>query len=266
MTLLLQVSDAHFGTERPQVVEALVELSRQLAPDLLILSGDLTQRARIAQFEAAAAFVRRLAVPRVLAIPGNHDIPLFDVVTRFGDPYARYRAAFGDDLEPTFSAPDCLVLAVKTTRRYRHVDGEISAEQRSRVARKLQEASSRQLRVVVVHQPVAVPRASERHNVVHGAAEAIRAWGEAGADVILAGHIHLPFVLPLHEGAELKRPLWAVNAGTAVSSRTRHDAGNSVNVLRASESERACSIEHWGYSEPAGAFIRSASLSLDLAP
>lgn len=266
MTLLLQVSDAHFGTERPPVVEALVELSRQLAPDLLILSGDLTQRARAAQFEAAVAFVRRLAVPRVLAIPGNHDIPLFDVVTRFSDPYARYRRAFGSDLEPTFSAPNCLVLGVKTTRRYRHVDGEISAEQRSRIVRGLQQASSQQLRVLVLHQPVAVPRASERHNVVHGAADAIHAWGQAGADVILAGHIHLPFVLPLHESAQLNRPLWAVNAGTAVSSRTRNDAGNSVNVLRASESGRACGVEQWSYSEPSGAFVRAVSLSLDLAP
>lgn len=266
MTLLLQVSDAHFGTERPAVVEALVELSRELAPDLLILSGDLTQRARTAQFEAAAAFVRRLAVPRVLAIPGNHDIPLFDLFARFSDPYARYRRAFGEDLEPTFSASDCLVLGVKTTRRYRHVDGEISAEQRSRVARKLQEASPQQLRVLVLHQPLAVPRASERHNVVHGAADAIRTWSEAGADVILAGHIHLPFVMPLREGGGMNRPVWAVNAGTAVSSRIRNDAGNSVNVLRASESARACNVEHWGYSEAAGAFVCSASLSLDLAP
>lgn len=266
MTLLLQVSDAHFGTERRPVVDALVALSRQLEPDLLILSGDLTQRARTVQFEAAAAFVRRLAVPQVLAIPGNHDIPLLDLVTRFSDPYLRYRKTFGDDLEPSFSAPDCLVLGVKTTRRYRHVDGEISPEQRSRVARRLQQASPEQLRVVVLHQPVAVPRASERHNVVHGAADAVRAWGQAGADVILAGHIHLPFVLPLHEGAQLNRPLWAVNAGTAVSSRIRNDAGNSVNVLQAGESGRACSVEQWAYSEPSGAFVRSVKLSLDLAP
>jgi 3',5'-cyclic AMP phosphodiesterase CpdA len=265
VTLLLQVSDAHFGTERPPVVEALIELSRQLAPDLLVLSGDLTQRARTAQFDAAAAFVERLAIPRVFAIPGNHDIPLFDLVTRFSDPYARYRKSFGAELEPTFSAPDCLVLGVNTTRRYRHVDGEISTEQRIRVARELQQASSRQLRVIVIHQPLAVPRTSEQHNVVHGAADAIRAWGQAGADVILAGHIHLPFILPLHESAQLKRPLWAVNAGTAVSSRTRYDAGNSVNVVRASGSERGCSVEQWAYSEPSGAFIRSGSLSLDLA-
>jgi 3',5'-cyclic AMP phosphodiesterase CpdA len=265
MTVILQVSDPHFGTERPPVVEALVAFSRELAPDLLVLSGDITQRARHVQFEAAAAFVARLNVPRVLAIPGNHDIPLFELPERFRDPYGRYRAAFGSELEPRFSAPDCLVLGVKTTRRYRHTDGEISAEQRQRVCVELRNASSGQLRVVVLHQPVAVPRHSERHNVSHGSVAAVQAWAEAGADVLLAGHIHLPFVLPLHEVmAPLARKLWAVNAGTAVSRRVRFDAGNSVNVLRTSSSEpRLGTLEHYGFSQPSGAFVRTAEIRLD---
>ncbi len=261
MTRLLQVSDAHFGTERPEVVEALVTLSKRLAPDLLVLSGDVTQRARRGQFAAAAAFVRRLDIANVLAIPGNHDIPLFDVSSRALSPYARYQAAFGPELEPSFRAADCLVLGVKTTRRYRHVDGEISLEQRQRVARALSEAHPEQLRVVVTHQPVAVPRLSEAQNVAHGAEPAIRDWHDAGADVILAGHIHLPFVLPLHELYGFPRPLWAVNAGTAVSSRIRHDAGNSVNLLAASTGRR-CELEQWTYSDPAREFLLGARLSL----
>jgi 3',5'-cyclic AMP phosphodiesterase CpdA len=265
VTVLLQVSDAHFGTERPRVVEALLALSRQLEPDLLVLSGDLTQRARSAQFDAARAFVQRLAIANVLAVPGNHDIPLFDLPARLRDPYAGYKRVFGADLEPRFDAPDCLVLGVKTTRRYRHVDGEVSAGQRSRVARDLQEASPQQVRIVVLHQPVVVPRSSEQKNVVHGAALAITAWAEAGADVILAGHIHLPFIVPLHEVARLERPLWAVNAGTAVSARVRYDAGNSVNVLRVGEAPRSCFVEHWSYNEPNGAFVRDARVPLDCA-
>jgi 3',5'-cyclic AMP phosphodiesterase CpdA len=228
------------------------------------LSGDITQRARPRQFAAAAAFVRRLNVPKLLAIPGNHDIPLFDLAARFLDPYAHYRREFGENLEPRFSAPDCLVLGVKTTRRYRHVDGEISDEQRLRVARELSSAKSSQLRVVVLHQPVAVPRASEKHNVVHGSRAAVRAWCDAGADVILAGHIHLPFVLPLHEVlAPLPRPMWAVNAGTAVSHRTRHDAGNSVNVLRTSADEpRVGVVEQWTFSPARSAFVRASEVRL----
>jgi len=264
MSVILQISDTHFGTEVPAVVQALEALSHELVPDLLVLSGDITQRARPAQFADAVAFVRRLNIAHQLAIPGNHDVPLFDVATRFLHPYLHYRRAFGNDLEPTFESEDCLVLGVKTTRRYRHTDGEISPDQCKRVAVALRRASPIQLRIVVLHQPVAVPRAAERHNVVHGADAAVRTWADAGADLILAGHIHLPFVLPLHEGPKaLARPLWAVNAGTAVSRRIRHDAGNSVNVLRTSRDEpRVCRLEQWNYFEPRAAFVRSAELRL----
>lgn len=261
MTRLLQVSDAHFGTERPQVVEALVSLSSRLAPHLLVLSGDLTQRARRSQFAAAAAFVRRLAIPGLLAIPGNHDLPLFDLVTRAVAPYARYLQAFGPELEPRFSASDCLVLGVKTTRRYRHTDGEISLEQRESIADALRAARPEQARIIVLHQPIAVPRLSEVQNVVHGAEAAIVAWHDAGADIILGGHIHLPFVLPLHELRSLPRPLWAVNAGTAVSSRIRHDAGNSVNVLDV-VARRRVELQQWTYREAAGEFVLGATLQL----
>lgn len=264
MTVILQVSDPHFGTERAPVVEALVSLCHELSPDLLVVSGDITQRARTAEFAAAAAFVRRLRVPHVLALPGNHDVPLFNLLARALDPYAGYKRAFGAELEPSWSASDCLVLGVKTTRRYRHVDGEISGAQRERVATSLRQASREQLRIVVLHQPVAVPRHSEDKNVVHGHAEAVQAWSEAGADVILAGHIHLPFVLPLHDGCALARPMWAVNAGTAVSSRVRWDAGNSVNVVRTAQPAVAgrCVVEHWAFAETSSAFALSAELNL----
>jgi 3',5'-cyclic AMP phosphodiesterase CpdA len=264
MSVILQISDPHFGTEVPAVLQALEALSQSLAPDLLVLSGDITQRARSRQFGAAAAFVRRLNVAHQLAIPGNHDLPLFDIARRLFDPYGQYRRAFGNNLEPTFECSDCLVLGVNTTRRYRHTDGEISPRQCERVATALHNASPTQLRIIVLHQPVAVPRATEAHNIVHGGDAAVRTWANAGADLILGGHIHLPFVLPLHEVlGPLTHPLWAVNAGTAVSRRTRYDAGNSVNVLRTSrEQPRACELEQWTYFEPTTSFALSATLRL----
>jgi 3',5'-cyclic AMP phosphodiesterase CpdA len=268
MTTIIQISDPHFGTERPEVVSALLELVHRLTPDLVVLSGDVTQRAKAREFAAAAAFIKALAVPRVLAIPGNHDISLFDPVSRFSRPYAGFRSVFGADLEPTFRSPDCLALGVKTTRRYRHVDGEISEEQRGRVAEALRRAQPDQVRLVVVHQPVAVPRASEQKNVVNGHAASIAAWAEAGADVILGGHIHLPFILPLHElQPTLPRHLWAVNAGTAVSSRTRYDAGNSVNVvlIDATRARPSCTVEEWTYLSPHG-FSRRSAVPLELGP
>ena len=134
MTVLLQISDPHFGTELPQVVAALERFVHELRPGVLLLSGDIAQRATAVQFAAARAFVERLGVPTVLAIPGNHDIPLFNLAGRLFAPYAHFARAFGDLLEPQYEDDEVLVLAVNTTRWYRHADGEVSAAQIQRVA------------------------------------------------------------------------------------------------------------------------------------
>ena len=275
MTVLLQVSDPHFGTERAEVVEALERFAHALRPDALLLSGDITQRATRAQFAAARAFVTRLRVPSVLAIPGNHDIPLFNLAARLIAPYGRYRHAFGDDLEPTLETADVCVLALNTTRRYRHEDGAVSAAQIEKIAQRFEAAAPAQWRIVVVHQPVAVTREADRTNLLHGRETALRRWAAAGADLVVGGHIHLPFVLPLRERwPGLARPMWAVQAGTAVSNRVRADAGNSVNVIRigaaagdaawacaadsAKRAPRRCTVEHWDHNAAMQRFERVA--------
>jgi 3',5'-cyclic AMP phosphodiesterase CpdA len=253
MSVLLQLSDPHFGTEQAPVVQALVALAQQLQPDLLLLSGDITQRATRRQFAQARAFTDRLGAP-LLAIPGNHDIPLFDLGQRVLHPYARYREAFGNVLEPTHASHELLVQCVNTTRWYRHKGGTVSSNQIERVARQLRTAEPSQLRVVVVHQPIAVLRASEQHNLLHGHARAQESWAAAGCDVVLGGHIHLPYVMPL---PGLTRPMWAVQAGTCVSRRVRAGAANSVNVLRWGGDTAAgcCLIEQWDYSAATQAFV-----------
>lgn len=255
MSVLLQISDTHFGTEQPHVVEALVNLAAQQRPDVVVLSGDITQRARPAQFRAAKAFVDRLGAP-VLAVPGNHDIPLFDLWTRLRRPYARYIAAFGADLEPLHRSPDLLVVCVNTTRAWRHKHGEISGLQVGRVSRLLEDSGSAQLRVVVVHQPVAVTLAEDVPNRVRGHAAALQRWAAAGADLVMGGHIHLPYVMALQDMA---RPIWAVQAGTAASSRVRKDVPNSVNLLCWGEDSApgCCQIEQWDFSADVGAFVRA---------
>ena len=255
MSVLLQISDTHFGTEQPQVVEALVTLARLQQPDLIVLSGDITQRARPAQFQAARAFMHRLDAPFV-AIPGNHDIPLFDVWMRIRRPYARHIAAFGAELEPVFSSADLMVICVNTTRAWRHKHGEVSAQQVERVAQLLTQAHPDQLRVVVVHQPIAVARTEDAPNLLRGHAAALQAWAAAGADLVMGGHIHLPYVMSVNG---LARPLWAVQAGTAVSARIRAGVPNSVNLLRwgADAPSGLCQIEQWNYATEEHAFVRA---------
>ena len=252
LSVLLQISDTHFGTEQGAVVEALGALAHQQRPDVVVLSGDITQRARPAQFRAARAFVDRLGAP-VLAVPGNHDIPLFDLWARLRSPYGRYSAAFGTDLEPVHRSAELLVVCVNTTRPWRHKDGEVSALQIDRVARLVEHADPAQLRVVVVHQPIAVTRAEDEPNRLRGHAAALQRWAEAGADLVMGGHIHLPYVMPLQG---LARPLWVVQAGTAVSSRVRDGVPNSVNLLRwgADAAPGCCRIEQWDYKADDRAF------------
>jgi len=129
---LLQVSDPHFGTERPEVVEGLLRLAHELVPDVVMFSGDITQRASKAQFTAARTFARAILHrqaseprPSLVAIPGNHDLPLFNPVARLFWPYAGFQAAFGDKLETQWQSPALQLTALNTTRRWRHKDGEV---------------------------------------------------------------------------------------------------------------------------------------------
>lgn len=253
MSVLMQVSDTHFGTEQEPVVEALVAFSRSRRPDVLVLSGDITQRARRDEFAAARVFCDGLGIPVQLVIPGNHDIPLFDVPTRVLSPYRLYRQVFGDDLEPMHDTPDLLVLGVNCTRAWRHKHGEISAMQIRRVAERLRRSNAGQLRIVVTHQPVDVPTGSDENNLVRGHVDAVHAWVEAGADIVMGGHIHLPFIRPLSQRfPELGRSAWCVQAGTAVSNRVRANRPNSVNLVHHEAGSGEAVVERWDYDGNGG--------------
>jgi len=268
MTLLLQISDPHFGTEQPLVVEALLRLANTLQPDLVVMSGDITQRARRAQFSAARAFVGTFGATPFVVVPGNHDIPLYNLFARVAHPYANYRRVFGDDLEPVFESAELLVIGVNTTRAYRRKDGEVSVQQVERVARRLDHATARQLRVVVTHQPVVAARANDIRNLLHGREHAIERWSQAGVDLILSGHIHLPYVAPLHVAyKDLPRQMWAVQAGTSLSSRVRGTVPNSVNVIDYDASNtdaRRAIVARWDFDQASASFEPNMQHELDL--
>lgn len=267
MTVVAHLSDTHFGTERPEVVEALVDWTHAQRPSLLVVSGDVTQRARRTQFDAARAFVDRLGVPRAIVVPGNHDVPLMNLAARAWRPYSGFARAFGSDLEPEHASDMLCVLAVRTTRRWRHVHGQVSDAQVERVAARLARAPDAQLRVVVTHQPAWTIRAQDHRDRLRGGPQAIRSWARAGADLVLGGHIHLPYVAPLHEAIDgLARRMWIAQAGTAVSHRVRNEAPNSVNLIRVAPGARApaCTVERWDCAAPGRAFERVATHALDL--
>lgn len=255
MRPILHLSDTHFGTETPEVVQALLACAASVQPGLVLISGDITQRARRGQFAAAKRFMDSLALPTV-AVAGNHDIPLFNLVLRCLAPYGNYRRYFGPALEPTYEDESVRVIGVNSTRAWRHKNGQLSASQVETVSARLRTANPEQLRIIMLHHPVRALVTSDQHNLVRGHAMAIREWVDAGADLILGGHIHLPYTLPL-EGKASGRSGWAVQAGTAVSSRVRGAAPNSFNLIHypSRPEARTCRVERWDYRSSSAEFV-----------
>lgn len=265
MTRILHLSDLHFGTENAAVTEALLRLGKELQPHLYLLSGDITQRARRAQFAAASAFVERLQAP-LLAVPGNHDLPLFNLAARLLNPYGNYRRAFGNQLEPELETEQLLVVCVNTSRAARHKDGEVSAAQIRRVEERLRQAHPMQLKVVMMHHPVRAVEETDVDNLLVGRERAVPAWVAAGMDLLLAGHIHLPYQVPLG-GSHPERRAWAIQAGTGISQRVRGSIPNSVNLIEyAPGSPRRCRLTRWDHAADLNRFTALPSRDLPLAP
>ena len=249
MRRVLHVSDLHFGTEQLPVVEALLALIHLLRPDAVLMSGDITQRARTSQFRRAAEFVRLLGCP-ALCVPGNHDLPLYNLWGRFFNPYGQYRRWMCADLEPVWQNPFFMVVGVNTTHPRRHKNGVVSTQQIAQVSSTLAAATPGQVRIVMAHHPVRAAVPADRANLLIGRDQAVPAWLDAGADIILGGHIHLPYCLPLQGSLPGQRSGWVVQAGTAVSHRLRGNVPNSVNLIaRASDNTLCdtCFAERWDF-------------------
>ncbi|MBR9829072.1 MAG: metallophosphoesterase [Oceanospirillales bacterium] len=255
---LIQLSDLHFGTEQPAVVAALVARVQQLQPDVILLSGDITQRARRAQFAACRRFLNQLPAVPVLAVPGNHDLPLFNLWQRFSKPYAHYRRIFGHRLAPVYDNGDVLVVGVNTTRPGKHVDGGFSAATIASVGQYLR-ASTATVKIVMGHHPVDAVLATDEQNVAAGAEAAVRAWTAAGMQLYLAGHIHYPFFADLeHRYPGIPPQCWTAQAGTAISRRVRADIANSFNVIEWLPQQQMLCLQRWDDTQVGGGFTRVA--------
>lgn len=230
MRRVAHLSDLHFGRIDPSAVAALQAAIEQLAPDLVVVSGDLTHRARTAQFRAARAFLARLPVP-TLAVPGNHDVPLYDVVRRFARPLARYRRFIDADVEPFYEDTEIAVAGVNTARSLTWQGGRIDDRQLAQLRARFAMLDPAVLKVVVTHHPFTVPEGGEQRKVLGRARAAMSVLAECGVDVCLAGHLHLGHAARASDHYLVRRGPLLLLAGTATSTRFRGQA-NSFNLLR----------------------------------
>jgi 3',5'-cyclic AMP phosphodiesterase CpdA len=232
MRTIAHLSDLHFGRDDPPVVEALVRDLHALAPSLVAVSGDLTQRARRSEFAQAREFLASLPFPR-LVVPGNHDVPLFDVVRRFASPLARFRAYVTPDLEPVHEDEELVALGISTARSLTWKDGRISYAQMEAIRARLCAPGPRRLHVLVAHHPFAPPEGAPRERLVGRVEAALEAFAGCGLDVVLSGHLHRVHAGALtSRGRALARPALTFHAGSATSRRLRGEP-NSYNLLRA---------------------------------
>lgn len=230
---LAHVSDPHFGTERPEVLADLLRRLADARPRVIIVSGDITQRARARQFAAARRFVDALPreAHRVL-VPGNHDLPLFNLLRRFTAPYEDYERTLGPR-ESLWQADGVALLALDATAPRRRKDGYLPPahlQERLRAARTA--CGPGGLLLVVAHQPLWTAWGEDKRQTLIGRHETARLLAAARADIVFSGHVHVPFIgSSAASDPGLAWRFVLCGAGTAVSHRTRTGVPNSFNLL-----------------------------------
>lgn len=227
MKRIIHLSDLHFGRDRPELMAPLLKRINGLDVDLVAISGDLTQRARNWQFQQARTFIDAIDAP-TLVVPGNHDTPLYNFFERVIWPFHRYRKWINRDLQPVVHNAQASVIGVNSVNPLGIQRGWFSPRDIRRVRRGFLDAADGALRIVVVHHPLEhLP--GEQKKLMRGARMAIKALGDAGADIVLSGHLH-SWRAETFARIEDHRGVIQIHAGTGLSNRVRGEP-NDFNLL-----------------------------------
>jgi 3',5'-cyclic AMP phosphodiesterase CpdA len=235
---LLHCSDVHFGPKhhRPRVTAGLLELIDVRRPDLVVVSGDLTERAKPAQFRAARAFIDGIKAP-VLAVPGNHDVPMYRLLfmERVFAPFHAYRKHFSADLEPVYRDEEMLVIGVNSAFNWTLKGGRITLRRQRELGQLLAGAPAHLVKIVVVHHPLIPPPGAGAQEVLRHARRAMDLFSTAGVDLVLSGHMHQAYTGILEGRGPAGRPaVLVVHSGTTTTSRGRgaERQRNTCNWIR----------------------------------
>ena len=249
MARLIHLSDLHFGAHDLRLVDAVAERIDEEKPDLVVISGDFTQRARTEQFKEACEFLERLreAGHDVLAVPGNHDVPLYDVFRRFLSPLTRYKRYIDDTLCPVHELAGVTVVGINTARSLTFSDGRINEEQMKFIRETFGRSDANALRVLVTHHPLFALPVGETGEVKRAVGRnelALDAAAESGVDMLLAGHHHTASTHSARDLVTRAGPALVVQAGTATSVRLR-DEEQSFNRIDIQGNSVTLTLQRW---------------------
>ena len=249
MARILHLSDLHFGAHDPRLVEAVEIRVDEAKADLVVISGDFTQRARTEQFEEACQFLTRLKDRghEVLGVPGNHDVPLYDVLRRFLSPLTRYRRFIDEELCPFHELPDAAVLGINTARSLTFKDGRINDEQVEYIRATFARVTHDHPRILVTHHPLfALPVGDgpELGKAIGRQELALDAIAEAGVDLLLAGHNHRASTHHAPDLVTRAGSALVIQAGTATSTRLR-DEEQSFNIIEVAADDVTIAVQAW---------------------
>ncbi|MDF0602619.1 metallophosphoesterase [Psychromarinibacter sp. C21-152] len=254
MQRIVHLSDLHFGRARPEVLTPLLSAVAEAVPDLVVVSGDLTQRARPREFREARAFLDRLPAPW-LAVPGNHDVPLYNLGQRLLRPYARYRRWIGQTLAPQLVNAQVAVVGLNTVDPRRHQRGEVRSADIARLCATFGTGPPERLNIAVGHHPFEQGAHIDKSPTRH-ATRGLARLTECNAHVILSGHLHLWHAGPFLTNARGAGPI-QVHAGTSLSSRLRGEVNDFA--LLGIDAERL-SVTRMVYDDTARGFAAADRL------
>lgn len=253
MRRIIHLSDIHFGRINSQQVSPLLELIHDMDAHLIVISGDLTQRARRSQFLEARAFLDKLPRPYIVT-PGNHDIPFYNFFARFFLRLHNYKRFITDDLEPYYEDEEIAVQAINTARSFTFKNGRINPGQIELLQDRFSKVGNDKTKIVVTHHPFDAPAGYQEKQLLGRAKLAMAGLSKCGADLFLAGHLHIS-----HIGNTVKRYTiegysgLIVSAGTATSSRLRGEP-NAFNVLEI-EHPQIC-IQRYVWNAATSEYVR----------
>src|ERR1700738_2329871 len=263
MRTIAHLSDLHFGRIERATVQALIATVTEARPDISVVSVHLTQHAKEREFQEARQFLEALPSPQIV-VPGNHDVPFYNVLARALLPLRNYQRYISKDLEPFYSDDEITIVGINTARSLTFKNGRINRRQVARSCARLEECGENRTRVIVSHHPFDLPESHELHGLIGRAHRAMAGFARCRVDLILSGHLHIS-----HTSESAKRykipghSALVIHAGTATSTRGRGEL-NSFNIITVDDP--SVSIQRLSWNRERSSFILSETAQFQRTP